>query len=116
MEVGRKGRLLAAVLMSAAFVLISCSSVPERSPAQVAADDATAGRVYAALDDNPIYFFRYVDVSVDNGVARLSGVVWTTDALYEAQKIARNVPGVIAVHDELELARAARRGGGDGGN
>jgi osmotically-inducible protein OsmY len=115
-EVASKRRRLVAVLISAAFVLAGCASLPKRSPAQIAADDATAGRVYAALEDNPIYFFGHVDVSVDNGVACLSGVVWTTDALYHAKKIARTVPGVIAVHDELELARAARRGGGDGGN
>jgi osmotically-inducible protein OsmY len=112
-RVRKEGML--ALVCGAAFVLSGCSSLPDRSPAQIAADAATAGRVYAALDDDPIYFFRHVDVTVDDGVARLSGIVWTTDALFQAQKIARAVPGVTAVDDELELARAARRGGGDGG-
>jgi osmotically-inducible protein OsmY len=70
--------------------------------------------VYAALEANPIYYFRDVDVQVDYGVARLSGYVWTTDALYHAQQIARRVPGVAAVRDEMELERQANRGGGDG--
>jgi osmotically-inducible protein OsmY len=113
LEAVRKGGLLVAIL-SATLLSTGCSAVPERSAAQIAADDATATRVYAALDRNPTYYFRHVDVTVRNGVARLSGIVWTTDALYHAQRIARAVPGVIAVDDELELSRAARRGGGDG--
>jgi len=80
--------------------------------AQARADAATADRVYAALNDDPIFFFRHVDVNVDDGVAHLSGFVWTTDALYRAEQIARNVPGVICVEDRMELARPAFRGGG----
>lgn len=88
---------------------------PSRSPAQLQADDATASRVYAALNDDPVYYLQDVDVGVYDGVARLSGYVWTTDALYRAQRIARNVPGVTGVRNEMQLERAAQRGGGDGG-
>ncbi|MGO9805003.1 MAG: BON domain-containing protein [Steroidobacteraceae bacterium] len=114
-RVRKEGLLSPAVLAAAAFVLAGCSSVPPRSPAQIETDEETTDRIYAALERNPIYFFSHVDVMVDNGVARLSGDVWTTDALLQAVKIARSVPGVTAVHDELELSRASRRGGGDGG-
>jgi osmotically-inducible protein OsmY len=83
-------------------------------PTQEQADAATAERVYATLDGNPIYYFRDVEVSVDYGVARLSGYVWTTDALYRAQEIARKVPGVTGVQNTMELERQGNRGGGDG--
>jgi osmotically-inducible protein OsmY len=102
-----------AVLASAA-VLMSCAGSPPKSPEQERADAATAERVLAALEANPIYYLRDVEVSVDYGVARLTGYVWTTDALYAAQNIARRVPGVTGVQDAMELERQGNRGGGDG--
>ena len=112
MRYQRKGAAYA-VLASAA-VLTACASAPPKSPEQERADAATAERVYAALDANPIYYFRDVEVSVDYGVAQLSGYVWTTDALYGAEQIARRVPGVTGVRDKMELERQGNRGGGDG--
>lgn len=98
----------------AVVAAVACSSAPPKSPERERADAATAERVLAALDANPIYYFRDVEVSVDYGVARLSGYVWTTDALYAAQGIARKVPGVTGVRDTMELERQGNRGGGDG--
>ncbi|MFZ1099578.1 MAG: BON domain-containing protein [Steroidobacteraceae bacterium] len=98
-----------------AGVLAGCAAGPARSPAQEEADAVATGRVYAALDANRIYYFRDVDVRVSNGVARLSGYVWSADALYCAEKVARGVPGVTRVADEMQLERAMARGGGDGG-
>jgi osmotically-inducible protein OsmY len=95
-------------------VAAACASAPPKAPEQERTDAATAERVSAALEANPIYYFRDVEVNVDYGVARLSGYVWTTDALYHAQDIARRVPGVIGVEDTLELERQGNRGGGDG--
>jgi osmotically-inducible protein OsmY len=101
-------------LLATAGVLVACASSPPKPPEQEQADAATAERVLAALEANPIYYLRDVEVSVDYGVARLSGYVWTTDALYAAQDIARRVPGVTGVRDRLELERQGNRGGGDG--
>jgi osmotically-inducible protein OsmY len=71
-----------------------------------ATDEILANTVYSELNNDPIYFFRHVDVSVDNGVAHLSGYVWSTDAIYQARKIAMNVPGVTAVRtNQLQLER-----------
>jgi osmotically-inducible protein OsmY len=103
-----------AVLAATAALAVACSTIPPKSPEQERADAAIAERVYAALEASPIYYFRDVEVQVDYGVARLSGYVWTTDALYHAQQITRRVPGVAAVRDEMELERQANRGGGDG--
>jgi osmotically-inducible protein OsmY len=105
----------ALVVFTAAALQAACASGPPRSPAQILADNVTADRIYAALNADPVYYLKDVDVGVDDGVARLSGYVWTTDALYRAQRIARNVPGVTEVKNELLLERAAQRGGGDGG-
>ena len=111
MRVEQTGKV---VLMAIAVLAVACSTTPPKSPEQERADAATAERISAALEANPIYYFRDVEVSVDYGVARLSGYVWTTDALYHAQQISRRVPGVAAVRSEMELERQGNRGGGDG--
>jgi osmotically-inducible protein OsmY len=103
-----------ALLAVIAALTAACSSTPLKSPEQERVDAATAERVSAALDANPIYYFRDVEVSVDDGVAHLRGYVWTTDALYHAQQITRRIPGVTAVRNEMELERQGNRGGGDG--
>jgi len=103
-----------ALLLATAAALVACASAPPKSPAQEQADTATADRVSAALDQDPIYYLNDVDVRVDYGVAELSGYVWTTAALYAAQDIARRVPGVSGVRDKMKLEREAARGGGDG--
>jgi osmotically-inducible protein OsmY len=102
------------ILAVSAVLAAACSTAPPKSPEQERADAATAERIEAALEANPIYYLHDVDVSVDYGVARLSGYVWTTDALYHAQMIARRVPGVTQVRSEMELERQGNRGGGDG--
>jgi hyperosmotically inducible periplasmic protein len=105
----------ASAALAAGLVLgVACSTAPPKSPEQERADAATTERLYAALDANPIYYFRDIEVSVDDGVVRLSGFVWTTDALYHAQQIARRVPGVTQVKNEMELERQGNNGGGDG--
>jgi osmotically-inducible protein OsmY len=68
-------------------------------------DAVTAEQVYAALNADPIYYFRHVDVNVRDGVATLSGYVWVPQAIYHAQKIAARVPGVTRVVDQMELVR-----------
>jgi len=108
----RKGG--ACIVLASTALIAACASSPPKSPEQQQADAATTERVYAALEANPIYYFRDVEVSVDYGVALLSGYVWTTDALYAAQGIARKVPGVTGVRDTMELERQGNRGGGDG--
>ena len=103
-----------AVLAVSVVLAAACASVPPKSPEQERVDAATAERIYAALEANPVFYFRDVEVNVDYGVAQLRGYVWTTPALYGAQQIARRVPGVTGIRDELELERQGNRGGGDG--
>jgi osmotically-inducible protein OsmY len=115
MFVWRDGAFPAVFAVVAAALASACATAPPESPAQERIDAATAERIYAALDANPVFYFRDVDVSVDDGVAYLGGYVWTTDALFKAQRIARNVPGVTRVVDDMKLEREGLRGGGDGG-
>lgn len=79
---------------------------PVVSPvAVVQKDGVTAQQVYTALNSDPAYYFRHVDVQVQQGVVTLSGYVWSTPAIYRAKEIASHVPGVTRVIDEMELER-----------
>jgi len=71
-----------------------------------------ASLIYRALDADPTYYYKHVDVRVDNGVADLSGYVWGPEAIYRARQIAGSVPGVsTVVTSDLELERAGRGNG-----
>ena len=121
MRVERKGGAYA-ILLASVSALAACVSVPPKSPEQErpdaaasvraelgVTDEVLANAVYSDLNADPKYYFRHVDVRVDNGVAHLSGYVWSTDAIYRARTIARNVPGVTGVvTSQLELERNGR--------
>ena len=106
-------------LIAVATLTVSCSSAPPKPSVPTAAasmrtelgatDEVLANAVYTELNADPVYYFRHVDVQVDNGVAHLSGYVWSADAIYQARKIARNVPGVTGVStSQLQLERNGR--------
>lgn len=104
-------------LLAVATLTVSCASAP---PAPIptsdsmrselgATDEVLANTVYSELNASPTYYFRHVDVSVDKGVANLSGYVWSTDAIYAARRIASNVPGITGVStNQLQLERNGR--------
>jgi osmotically-inducible protein OsmY len=98
----------------------SCATAPPPAPVPTdsgsigtaRADDLLANTVYSRLNADPTYYFRHVDVRVDNGVAYLSGYVWSTDALYAARRITAGIPGVQQVSTNgLELERNGRNSG-----
>ena len=102
-----------AALIAAATLVASCATAPlPPRAADVTADEVLANAVYSKLNANPTYYFRHVEVRLHDGVAYLSGYVWSTDALYAARRIARSVPGVTGVvSNELELERNGRSNG-----
>jgi len=106
---GLPGILVLAALMA------SCATVPSQAPMAAASEsppgrlssDLLANAIYARLNADPTYYYRHVDVQVERGgVAHLSGYVWSTDALYQARRLASSVPGVTGVvTSQLELER-----------
>jgi osmotically-inducible protein OsmY len=99
------------VIIAAATLTVSCATAPrERSSAPT--NDILANAVYSKLNADPTYYFRHVDVSVDQGVARLSGYVWSADAIYRARYLAQSVAGISGVvTSQLELERNGRADG-----
>jgi osmotically-inducible protein OsmY len=122
-----KSRRTPALLITA-LLAASCATSPPQSavPASASqealaaqrgfeetlADEALASHIYGALNADPIYYFRHVDVKVYRGVANLSGYVWSADAIYRARKITSGVPGVTRVEtNQLQLERNGRDSG-----
>jgi osmotically-inducible protein OsmY len=78
----------------------SAAAPPSGQPAHDAAgttDEALTKAVYSGLNADPNYYFRHVTVTVDKGVATLSGTVDSSAAIYRARAIAGKVPGVTRV-------------------
>jgi hypothetical protein len=106
-------------LLAVATLTVSCASAPRPPSVPTAAqsmraelgatDEILANTVYSELNASPTYYFRHVDVRVDEGIADLSGYVWSTDAIYAARKIASKVPGITGVRtNQLQLERNGR--------
>jgi len=81
--------------------LVACAAPKTDEERQ--ADRALTERVQAALDSDQQLFARHITVRVDRGVVRLSGYVWDSPDLSEAQQVAELVPGVTKVVNNLEL-------------
>ena len=107
-EPGRRARLSAAAAM--VVVLTGCASEPPRTVGERAADDALTASVEQALTADANIYARHIDVNTRRGVVHLSGYVWSSNELYEAQRIAATVPGVTGVVDQLELVVGGRTG------
>jgi osmotically-inducible protein OsmY len=97
--------------VGAALLLILWASVAgaDKTPASVVngaqSGSPTARQIYDALNADPVYYFKHVDVQVTGGVVTLSGYVWSTQAIYRARDIAGRMPGVTRVVNQLELER-----------
>ena len=102
--------------------LTGCSTMKERearqtgrSVAQVITDDSTDGRVKDALHNSPVYKFKDVGVNTFNGVVQLTGFVNSSQQKRAAEDIARSVPGVQRVANDIQvMSEVAPTGRADG--
>lgn len=99
-----------AVAIAAALTATACATRPTRSAAEQARDAELAARVELALSRDPRIYARHIDVSVEQGIVRLTGYVWSTEDLYEAKRVAATVPGVAAVMSQLVMMVGGRSG------
>ncbi|MET0660330.1 MAG: BON domain-containing protein [Steroidobacteraceae bacterium] len=92
---------------------VACSSNPEKGEGPVEATASNAGRVVddsaitakvkAALVGDPQTKAHQINVETFQGTVQLSGFVDSADARARALEVARNVDGVKAVKDGLEV-------------
>ena len=104
-------RLLNVAIAVAAMVTVTgCTTQPPRTQAERAADEDLAARVDGALQHDSAIYARHIDVEVTRGVVRLTGLVWSSNDLYEAKRVAATVAGAANVRVELELVVGGRTG------
>lgn len=83
--------------------MIACATQPPRSAAAKEADDATTQRVQATLAAQTNTNFSKVNVSTYDGVVHLGGLVWASEDIYAAARVAGTVPGVKSVTNDIQL-------------
>jgi osmotically-inducible protein OsmY len=103
-------RVLSSALIGAVLSFtVACAAAPPKTANELQANKETADRVESALNADKFLFTRHISVRVDSGVVHLEGYVWSPTDIYEAKRIAKRVPGVTVVVDELELERGGIR-------
>jgi len=77
--------------------------VTAKRRADAAADETVKGQVAAALRSDPYFYDEHVTVTINNGVVTLQGMVFDDWDLRNAMRIARKIPGVKRVVNDLEI-------------
>jgi osmotically-inducible protein OsmY len=66
-------------------------------------DEVLKEQVETVLHDDPYFYDEHVTVTIRNGVATLQGIVFDDWDLRVAIRLARKVPGVKRVVNDLEI-------------
>jgi hyperosmotically inducible protein len=78
----------------------------DRTVGEALDDSVVTARVKTALIDNPVTKARQISVATADGVVQLSGFVDSPNEKNTATEVARSVPGVRLVQNELETKPA----------
>uniref|UniRef100_A0ABX1N287 BON domain-containing protein n=2 Tax=Aromatoleum buckelii TaxID=200254 RepID=A0ABX1N287_9RHOO len=104
----RRTMLTAALAALALPVVSACAGRGSRESTGEYIDDATiTTRVKAALIDDPQVKAREVNVETSRGVVQLSGFVAQSSDAERAVEIARKVPGVKSVRNDIRVKPAS---------
>lgn len=97
-------RLSAAFLAAAILLTLGCAgSRTQESTGELIDDSVITTKVKAAFVNDPVVKASEVSVSTFKGTVHLSGDVASRRALDQAVQLARNVPGVKSVRNELRV-------------
>jgi len=97
---GRLGHGKAALVVVLVCLTTACRTVVDFAAIQ---DGQTAAQVKTALVNDPTLGTAIIEVSVNQGVAHLTGTVRSQAEAERAAAIARGVPGVMRVEAELRI-------------
>ena len=98
-------KMLAAVLMAATLSLtVGCASSPKQEgTGQYVDDTVITTKVKTAIFNEPSLKSMEINVETFKGRVQLSGFVSTQAAASTAVNVARGVPGVVSVKDDMRL-------------
>lgn len=104
-----KPMLLALLLGASLPGMVACSPTQNRPSTGEYIDDASiTTRVKLAFADDPVVKVSQVSVETYRGVVQLSGFVDSSAAAQRAAEIARGVPGVQSVKNDIRVKPQAR--------
>lgn len=105
-----KSLLLAAMVAMSLQGLTACTPTPHRETVGEYMDDATiTTRVKAAMASDSNVSAREVNVETYRGVVQLSGFVDSESEARRAVEVARKVPGVQSVRNDIRIKPTAPR-------
>jgi len=99
-----------AAVICACLGLVFCGAATAAAPNTYSSTDAAVrDRVQLALHDDPYFYDAHVEVSVDDGVVHLHGLVFSDWDLRDAMRIAGKAAGDRRVIDDLIIVQGGRR-------
>jgi osmotically-inducible protein OsmY len=100
----------AAIICACLGIALCGTAAAVAAPAIYPVPDAEVrDRVQLALHDDPYFYDGHVEVSVDDGVVHLHGLVFSDWDLRDAMRIASKAAGDRRVVDNLTLIQGGRR-------
>ncbi len=104
-----------ALLVVVAMLLGMSTANAAKSAAEVEENVMLTAKVKAALIADKITRARQIHIETYQGIIQLSGFVATNEEKMQAERLAASVPGVLEVHNALEIRQhLADEGAGKG--
>ena len=91
------------LMLACSTCLVSCAALPEKTPAEIAANHRLEQAVQSALDQATDLYGNHLDIRADNGEVRLSGIVTDDYQMVRAVRITAKVVGVKKVVNDIEI-------------
>ena|SRR5437870_3431120 len=107
MNMKNRNLLIGIAPLVATLIFTGCESDQDRTVGRVLDDRGVAHKVRSALNNSPVYKFPHVRVTAYNGAVQLSGFVYKDEQKAEATDLAKRVPGVTEVINNISLAPPA---------
>ena len=85
------------------FIVTACQSTPVKSADQTLSDASISNAVQAKLTSDRVSQFLHVNVTTERGIVTLSGIVATKAQRGQAERLARQVKGVLKVKNILQI-------------
>jgi hyperosmotically inducible protein len=105
-------KLLALSVAVAALAMAGCTATRTQKSFGETVDDGTiTAKVKTALIEDPAAEARDINVDTRRGVVQLNGFVESEQGRTQAAKVARSVPGVTRVENNLKLQGEVRTAG-----
>src|SRR6266704_4301598 len=96
--------------LATAWMLAGCANEHDRTTGRVLDDHRISSKVRSELNGSPVYKFPHVRVSAYNGAVQLSGFVNREEQKTEATELARRVPGVTEVINNISMVPSGTGG------